>query len=116
MSDLSNLVFLESESGEWLNTLPNYQKEIVSELLESSLPEEAAAIWLEASIDTNAPFGTGNEDVEKKYFNYLQDQVYKLLCGDVEYDMERKEVNELVKKNVPKETIISTISAIIGAK
>ncbi|MFE8064677.1 hypothetical protein [Priestia aryabhattai] len=117
MSDLSKLVFIDSDEHEWLDTLDNYEKEIVIELLEaSSSYQEAASIWLEASTDTTSPFGTDNVGGQKKYFNRLQDHVRKLLCGDAAYENERKEVTELVKRNVPKESVISTISALIGAK
>jgi hypothetical protein len=55
MMDNLNL-FNVKEDKFWLDTLPNYQRDIVSELLNIKSYEEAAIAWLEASVDNTSPF------------------------------------------------------------
>jgi hypothetical protein len=115
MSELDKFLLQESEI-EWLDALPNYQKSTIAELLETNPYESVAAIWLESSIGNNSPFGAGNPQGKKNYFNYLKKEFHKLMCGNPEYAAERKELNQLFEKNDTKTAIISFISAIIGAK
>lgn len=108
-------IFMEDEEESWLNTLPDYQKEVVSELLNVHSDEEAMLSWLEASIGNTSPF-SGQALQKTKYSTMLKKEVQKLLCGNPEYNSERDELTELFRKPENKTAIISAVSAIIGAK
>jgi hypothetical protein len=107
--------FSEDEEQSWLDALPNYQKEIVSELLSVHNHEEAVSSWLEASIGNTSPF-SGQTQPKMKYSIMFKKEVHKLLCGNSEYITERDELTQLFHKPDNKTAIISWVSAIIGAK
>lgn len=110
-------LFFEDDETQWLEALPNYQKDIVAELLSvTSNDYNAAALsWLEASVDNTSPFSGGPKS-DKKYFEALKNEVYKLLCGDPDYDADRDELNQLIKSEKSKTSLVAVISGIIGAK
>ncbi|ETT55440.1 hypothetical protein BSK66_32355 [Paenibacillus odorifer] len=113
MSDITDI--FEGNSEEWLDALPTYQKNIVTDLLHAHSPELAANVWLEATIENNSPFSSVPSEDKKKYFNFLMDEIQKLLCGNPEYDNQRNEILELFNKNDSKAVIVSFISTFIGA-
>lgn len=110
-----NSFFKEHEEPKWLDALPNYQKDIISELLASNSHEDAAVAWLEASIGNTSPF-SGQPQPEKKFFALLKKEVHKLLCGNPEYAAERNELTQLIQSPENKTAIVSMVSALIGAK
>ncbi|ARI78807.1 hypothetical protein [Halobacillus mangrovi] len=107
--------FQEQEESNWLDTLPNYQRDLVNELLSYYSYEEAAVTWLESSTSNTSPF-SGQPQPEKKYFEYVKKEVHKLLCGDTNYEAERHELVQLAQKPENKNGIIAMVSALIGAK
>ncbi|WP_251550509.1 hypothetical protein [Neobacillus muris] len=113
MQDLN--LFSDQKESSWLEALPSYQKEIVSELLDSKSHEEAALAWLEASVDNTSPF-TGQPQPEKKYLPLLKKEIHKLLCGNPEYATDRNELAQLTQTKENKTAIVSMVSAVIGAK
>ncbi|NEY21415.1 hypothetical protein G4D61_15840 [Bacillus ginsengihumi] len=113
MADLN--LFSDVEESGWLEALPSYQKEIVSELLASKSHEEAALAWLEASVDNTSPF-TGQPQPEKKFLPLLKKEIHKLLCGNPEYAADRNELAQLTQTKENKTAIVSMVSAVIGAK
>lgn len=113
MPDLN--LFSDQKETSWLEALPSYQKEIVSELLASKSHEEAALAWLEASVDNTSPF-TGQPKPEKKFLPLLKKEIHKLLCGNPDYAAERNELVQLTQTQENKTAIVSMISALIGAK
>ncbi|WP_161920027.1 hypothetical protein [Pallidibacillus pasinlerensis] len=114
MMDNLNL-FNVKEDKFWLDTLPNYQRDIVSELLNIKSYEEAAIAWLEASVDNTSPF-SAQPQPEKRFFPLLKKEVHKLLCGDPVYAAERSELVKLSQSHENKTAIVSMVSALIGAK
>lgn len=110
-----NSYFKEQEESKWLDALPNYQRELVSELLASNSHEEAAVAWLEASVGNTSPF-SGQPQPEKKYFALLKKEAYKLLCGNPEYAADRNELTHLFQTPENKTVIVSTVSALLGVK
>ncbi|WP_243557953.1 hypothetical protein [Priestia megaterium] len=109
--------FFKDDESQWLDALPNYQKDVVSELLafNSNDYDKAALSWLEASVDNTSPF-SGEPKKDKKYFESLKNEVYKLLCGNPDYSADRDELTQLVKSEGSKSSVIAFISGIIGAK
>lgn len=99
---------------EWTHSIPSYQRKLIEDLLEHTTPENAAAIWLDSSVENNSPFSS--EGTNKRYYDYVLRELHKLLCGDPAYSEERKEMESILKKDGAKEAIISFISAAIGAK
>lgn len=112
MNELNELF---KENNDWLSALPNYQKSLITELLNKNTEEEVVSIWLATSISNNSPFSAVPGENKKKYLDFLKKEVQALLCGNPKYDSERNELIALINKNVPKEVIISFISAAIGA-
>lgn len=113
MNKIVNILEADN-SPDWMEAIPKYQQKLVNELLEHATPEEAAAIWLDSSIQNNSPFssdGTG-----KKYSEFVFKEIHKLLCGNPTYSEERKELDNILKRNGSKEAIISCISAAIGSQ
>ncbi|PFG05245.1 hypothetical protein [Bacillus sp. es.034] len=107
--------FSDQKESTWLEALPNYQKEIISELLASKSLEETALAWIEASVDNTSPF-TGQPQPEKKYLPLLKKEIHKLLCGNPEYEADRNELAQLTQTKENNSTIVSMVSALIGAK
>jgi len=107
--------FDEIDEKAWLEALPVYQADIVEDLLKVKSPEDAATAWLEASTDNTSPFG-GQHKAKRKYLEFLIVEVRKLLCGSPEYDNERNQLEKVAQSPVNKTAIVSTVSAIIGAK
>lgn len=108
-------LFFEKDESEWLDALPKYQKDLVSELLATKSHEEAALAWLEASVDNTSPF-TGQPQPQKKYFTFLKEEIHKLLCGNPVYADERNQLVQLAQSPQNKTAVVSVISALIGAK
>jgi len=112
MNEIVNIP--EINITEWLRSIPKYQREIVSDLLEHNTPEEAASIWLDSSTQNNSPFSS--EGANKKFSEYVFKEIHKLLCGNPIYSEERNELNKILKNSGSKEAIISSISAAIGSQ
>lgn len=109
-------IFNPDTEDEWLNVLEKYQKNTVIELIKIKSPEEAASIWLESTVNNNAPFGVGKPENNKKILDVLKTEIHKLLCGDSEYEEERSNLKKEINNGNNKTTIVSFVSAVIGAK
>jgi hypothetical protein len=114
MSNLESY-FDNSNDQDWLNALPTYQKNLVSELLDIQSHDEAATIWLEATVGNNSPF-SAEPQPKKKYFELIKKEIHKLLCGNPDYVNERNELNQLIHSPENKGAFIALVSASIGAK
>ncbi|MFJ8521408.1 hypothetical protein [Bacillus cereus] len=110
-----NVLLETQEPSDWLNSLPDYQKEIVSELLTSNSHEDAAKAWLEASIGNTSPF-SAEQNSDNKYFTQLKKEVYKLVCGDPKYAAEREEFTQLIQSPDKKTVLVSWISTLIASQ
>ncbi|PGM45484.1 hypothetical protein [Bacillus thuringiensis] len=110
-----NALLEAQEPSDWLNSLPNYQKDIVSELLTSNSHEDAAKAWLEASTGNTSPF-SGEQKPKKNYFMLLKKEFFKLLCGDPKYAAEREEFTQLIQSPDKKTVLVSWISTLIASQ
>src|SRR5699024_885202 len=96
-------------------TLPKYQQNTLSELLVNNTPEKVAITWLTASTQNTSPFSTKQENTNT-YFEMIKKELHKLLCGNQEYEKERKELSIIINSDNNKKMLISSISGIIGSK
>ncbi|MFJ7371948.1 hypothetical protein ACIQV0_01160 [Lysinibacillus capsici] len=103
------------EDMEWVSTLPNYQQETVKNLLYNQTPEEAAIVWLTSTTQNTSPFSAKKTD-SSSYFTAIKNEFNKLLCGNPEYEEERKEINGILASENNKTLLVSSISALIGVK
>ncbi|MCZ2258264.1 hypothetical protein [Sporosarcina sp. G11-34] len=83
--------------------------------METKEPEDAAIAWLTATTENTSPFSAKKEDTSS-YFDSIKNELYKLLCGNPEYDEERIELSGIIKSKDNKTLIVSSISGIIGSK
>lgn len=113
MTEIADI--FNGDSTQWLDVLPKYQKSIVTELLQSYSPEEAASVWIESSVENTSPFSSIPGEDKQKYTTFLKAEIQKLLCGNPEYDEQRNQIVILLGKEDSKAAIVSFISATIGA-
>ena len=82
---------------EWLEALPEYQRQSIAALLSDHDPVQVATIWLANSgPQDTAPFGGIRTAANNFYDNILQ-ELQKAICGSEEYAAERKELAEATK-------------------
>ncbi|MDY0406599.1 serine protease [Virgibacillus sp. 179-BFC.A HS] len=112
-NEIVSVVDIKDE--EWLISLPKYQQDTIKDLLSIKEPEDAAIAWLTATTQNTSPFSAKNED-SSSYFDSIKAELYKLLCGNPEYDEERKELSGIIKSQDNRTLIVSSISGIIGSK
>jgi hypothetical protein len=100
------------ESTDWLSTLPTYQRNRVSQLLDSTQNsyEEAAKQWLSTIPSDTFPFGT--EQRQNVFLDKVWDEVEKFLCGDEKYDADRREL--LSSSGALETALVSSVSAAIA--
>lgn len=81
-----------SAQGEWIDALPEYQRQTIATMLQQMDPLEAADAWLQASgpRDT-APFGAGTSRVNIFLLNLMR-ELQKLTCTEEGYEAEKKQV------------------------
>jgi hypothetical protein len=106
---------LKSDTVELLNTLPKYQENLISQLLESSNNDflKAADLWLNSTPSNTYGFG-GEPKKQVFYRDMLLEEIEKFLCGDEIYDDDRKKITESSDKT--KQYAIGVLSTAIGAK
>jgi hypothetical protein len=109
MPDLDELVTGSAE--DWLSTLPEYQRQIVDQLLTTATPEEAAMAWLAASGPANTQvFGASQGRVD--FYERVSNEVRKFLSENREYSEDRA---RLLSEIQPTPTLlVATISAAIA--
>lgn len=93
MDDFESLF---KEPTAWIDSLPRYQKDIVSQLLSSGkTPEEAAEAWLSATPQDTYPLGV--ERGRKLFLEMVINELEAFLCGDPKYNNDRSKFNKLLK-------------------
>ncbi len=115
MSSIDDLFRRDPES--WIDSLPDYQKTLVQELLkQSDSPEEAASKWLTASPRNTFPLGAA-QGSSKLYLDKLWNELEAFLCGDSRYEEDRKKLlAELKPGHAYLVGVISvTIAPVLGA-
>lgn len=109
--------FIQLEFEEQILSLEQYQYDLIKELLNSTQGDclLAADKWLSANISQTVTFG-GEGKKNNIFRDKLFEEIEKFICGcdDGRYDKEREELNN--NANYAKETIISVMSAAIGAQ
>lgn len=105
---------ISGELEDWLSALPEYQADSLRKWKEAGASEdEIMEKWVIGfGSDQTNPFGTSPKN--KNYFEQLQSEFKKLICGDSKYGHIRDELLE--NKNIIKGTIIYIIAAAIGAE
>ncbi|EOP16266.1 MULTISPECIES: hypothetical protein [Bacillus] len=114
---MNNVDYLiEISADQWLNVLPQYQKRIVTRLIEKNEDVEIAAIqYLNLGISDTAPFsasGTKNIFIDK-----IKLEFERFLCGDQKYENERQKLSAELKPGhtLIVSTLSSAISVYVGA-
>jgi hypothetical protein len=82
-----------SEKADWLEALPHYQRDPITELLNKGKdPQEVAQLWLTISGPSNtAPYGVG-AGFASVFYEKLLDELEKFFCDDPEYSEQRREI------------------------
>lgn len=106
---------IDNKDEEWLLSLPKYQQDTIKSLLSDKEPEDAAIAWLTATTQNTSPFSAKKEDTNS-YFDAIKKELYKLICGNPEYDEEREELSKIIKSKDNNTVMVASISGIIGAK
>jgi hypothetical protein len=83
---------LTGDLTDWLAALPNYQRELLDDMLAHKEPTDVALLWLSTTgpRDT-APFG-GARVGAALFYEKLLEQIQVLVCGEQGYDDERAQL------------------------
>ncbi|WP_040364502.1 hypothetical protein [Commensalibacter intestini] len=84
----------EFSDEEWLNILPNYQRNLIQNLLSCGLDkQDIIQLWLNQENTSNtAGYGVKN-NIGNFYKNFLK-EINDLFCNDTKYSQERKHIQE----------------------
>lgn len=98
---------------DWIGALSKHEAETIKAMVASGLSLESVALnWLtKAGPDNTFPFG--GENVEKGFFQRIQNELRKLICGDPSYDKLRKQIAGQLKQHKGK--VVGMIAAAVGA-
>lgn len=111
MEELSNIV--DSDQDTLLASIDDFQSEIIKAFLVANSNDYLASAdnWLNASTANTAKFG-GEPNKAKIYRDKLLEELEKFLCGDQQYEDDRKKIAEGTDKS--QKYIIGVMSAAIG--
>ena len=106
-------LLLNSESEELLLTIDDFQTEILKTFLASSSNDylQSADKWLNATTANTAQFG-GEASKAKIYRDKVLDEIEKFICGNDEYEEDRKKISESSDKS--RQYILGVMSVAIG--
>ena len=98
----------------WITALEEYQQKVVLELIKLNDNKSivAAERWVCYGTSNTFPFGV--KKVSAKFFENLKNELLKFICGDPEYDEERKELSKH-NENM-RAYVIGVVSAAIALK
>lgn len=86
MNNIEELFVFDADS--WLNTIPAYQRNIISTLYKQENDYEAVAkIWLTTSLSNTVQFGT--EKHHSIYYDKILDEIEAFLRGEARYKDDR---------------------------
>lgn len=78
----------DSDPSLWLTTLPEYQQNLVKQVLaQTPSPEAAAARWLSVAPQNTSPLGATKG--QQVFLEKLWDELEAFLCGDEKYESDR---------------------------
>lgn len=111
MEELSQII--ESDQDTLLSAIDDFQSEILKAFLASNSNDYLASAdnWLNASTANTAKFG-GEPNKAKIYRDKLLEELEKFLCGDQQYEDDRKKIADSTDKS--QKYIIGVMSAAIG--
>jgi hypothetical protein len=111
MEELSNII--QSDQDALLSSIDDFQAEIIKSFLTSTSNDYllSADNWLNASTANTAKFG-GEPNKAKIYRDKLLEELEKFLCGDQQYEEDRKKIAESTDKS--QKYIIGVMSVAIG--
>ncbi len=106
--------FLMDNSGDWIEALPEFQREIINELLKNGKGyDDIAAHWIRASAQNTRPFGaTEPRIMSDSFLENLKIELEKYICGDPLYESERSKL--FGENGICKAYAISCISIAIS--
>lgn len=114
---MNNIDLSTTTEEEWLKPLHLYERKIFNQLKKSDLSDldnylNIAKFWLSDTKNERYTFefGTNNKN---NFFQNFQKEINKFICGNEEYQKERQEAYEQLKKIGPC-GLISYISAFIA--
>jgi hypothetical protein len=111
MEELSQII--ETDQDTLLSSIDDFQSEIIKAFLASNSNDYLASAdnWLNASTANTAKFG-GEPNKAKIYRDKLLEELEKFLCGDQQYEDDRKKIADSTDKS--QKYIIGVMSAAIG--
>ena len=111
MDELSKL--LQSNETELLSSIDGYQEDIIKTFLSNNSNDylKSADNWLNATTANTSKFG-GEPNRAKIYRDKLLDEIEKFICGDHQYDDDRRKIADSADKS--QKYIIGVMSASIG--
>jgi hypothetical protein len=90
-------VALTGELDDWVEALPAYQQEVITQMLEGRDPISVSLAWLGSTGPANTePFGA-LRNAPNVFYSSLLVQLQSLLCSDKDYTSERKELIKSAK-------------------
>jgi hypothetical protein len=97
----------------WIETIPEYQRTSIKNLLDTHNPSEVAEMWLSASGPANtATLGAMKAGADAFYDNVLS-ELKSLICTHDGYESERKQILGNLKAG--RTTIVTMISITISS-
>lgn len=115
MNSLDALFHVDESA--WIDSLPTYQRNIVTALLkEGNSPENVAVEWLSATGPANT-FTFGTENTRSVFYEKLVVEIEAFICGSEKYTEERdKLLNHVELGQVfAVSTLSAAIAPIVGA-
>ncbi len=111
MEELSQII--ESDQDTLLSSIDDFQSDIIKAFLASNSNDYLASAdnWLNATTANTAKFG-GEPSKAKIYRDKLLEELEKFMCGDQQYEEDRKKIADSTDKS--QKYIIGVMSAAIG--
>lgn len=100
------------DESAWIDSLPAYQRNIVTALLkEGNSPENVAVEWLSATGPANT-FTFGTENTRSVFYEKLVVEIEAFICGSEKYTEERDRLLNHVE--LGQAFVVSTLSTAIA--
>lgn len=113
---MSGIHFLPwHEDITWLKVLPQNESKLISDLLSSNPSEEEISKTIQSWFSVITPMNKSTKRNMEYYF-LVKKEVFKFLCGDPVYDIERKKINLLNNSLNWEVTLVTVVSTIMGSQ
>ncbi|WP_336761764.1 hypothetical protein [Paenibacillus sp. USHLN196] len=111
------LTNLFNQDIEWLDILPQWQKEMIDQMLtQGKTYEEVATIWLDSGTASNTyPFGSDNK--RSLFFEKVLKEIESFICRDDTYIEERRAILDKFKagETLVVSSLATAIATTVGA-